>query len=70
MCGGRCSTKERAGYKYYSTAVRDVRSVTSLSRCAATCAEQTFCNSFSFRFSSRRDQDNCLLSGARLYFYF
>ena len=59
----RCYSKERSGYKYYSTVVRDVVSVSSLSQCASRCGSEVFCNSFSFRFSNLNDQDNCLLSG-------
>ena len=59
----RCYSKERAGFKYYSSVVRDVASVSSLSGCASRCGREVFCNSFSFRFSSLNDQDNCLLSG-------
>ena len=59
----RCYTKARAGYKYYSSVVRDVTTVSSLSACAGRCGAETFCRSFSFRFSSLNDQDNCLLSG-------
>ena len=43
--------------------VRDVTTVSALSACAARCSSETFCQSFSFRFSSFNDQDNCLLSG-------
>ena len=43
--------------------VRDVTSVSSLSQCAARCGQELYCNSFSFRFSTYQDQDNCLLSG-------
>ena len=60
MC--RCYSKERAGYKYYSTVVRDVVSVDTLAQCATKCGQEDFCNSFSFRFSQFNDQDNCLLS--------
>ena len=59
----RCYTKARAGYKYYSSVVRDVTTVSTLSACAGRCGAETFCRSFSFRFSSLNDQDNCLLSG-------
>ena len=62
-CVVRCYTKERAGSKYYSTVVRDVITVSSLSLCAGRCGSEEFCNSFSFRFSTYNDQDNCLLSG-------
>ena len=43
--------------------VRDVLTVSSLSLCASRCGSEEFCNSFSFRFSTYNDQDNCLLSG-------
>ena len=58
----RCYSKERSGYKYYSTVVRDVASVDTLALCAEKCGREEFCNSFSYRFSQYNDQDNCLLS--------
>ena len=58
----RCYTRAKSGYKYYSTVVRDIATVSTIALCSARCSGEQFCNSFSFRRSGSQDRDNCLLS--------